>query len=194
MADPRTGAQRNAADVALVERCRFGDEAAKRELLGRVLPTMRAAITSLIGAGADADDALQQGAIDLLKGLATFRGESGLESWARTIAVRAGLRTVRQRRRHEAGADPEVLGLPARVAEESLRDRIPRPVQVYLEALPEAQREALVLRHALGYTVPEIAELLGSSVNTIKSRLLQARREIRRLIRRDSNLGTGGPR
>jgi len=155
---------------------------------------MRAAITSLIGAGADADDALQQGAIDLLKGLATFRGESGLESWARTIAVRAGLRTVRQRRRHEAGADPEVLGLPARVAEESLRDRIPRPVQVYLEALPEAQREALVLRHALGYTVPEIAELLGSSVNTIKSRLLQARREIRRLIRRDSNLGTGGPR
>ena len=154
---------------------------------------MRAATVSLLGAGADADDALQQGAIDVLRGLATYRGESALESWARTIAVRAGLRTIKQRRRHQ-GADPEALGLSARAAEESLRDRIPRPVQAYLDALPTAQREALVLRHALGYTVPEIAELLGSSVNTIKSRLLQARREVRRLIRRDANLGTGGGR
>lgn len=185
--------EQRADDVALVERCRFGDADAKRELLTRVLPTMKAAVRSLLGSAADADDAVQQAAIDVLRGLPTFRGEAGLSAWARTIAVRAGLRTA-AKRRPTHGADPDALPPPAASTADALRDRVPRPVRAYLEALPAPQREALVLRHALGYTVPEIATLTETSVNTIKSRLLQARREVRRLIRRDEALGTSPPR
>jgi DNA-directed RNA polymerase specialized sigma24 family protein len=37
----------------------------------------------------------------------------------------------------------------------------------------------------LGYTVEEIAELTGVSQNTVKDRLVHARREFRKLIRRE---------
>lgn len=158
-------------------------------LLQQVLPTMRSAIRSLLGASADAEDALQQAAIDVLCGLHTFRGEANLTAWTRTVAVRAGLRTAHQCRRHLSVADPQAMQPVVRIEDEPLGDRIPRALSHYLQALTAAQREALVLRHGLGYTVPEIAELLDTSVNTVKSRLLQARRELRKLIRRDEAVG-----
>jgi RNA polymerase sigma-70 factor (ECF subfamily) len=53
------------------------------------------------------------------------------------------------------------------------------------------QRSALVLRHVMGYSVNEIAELSDVSPNTVKDRLLRGTREMRRLIRRDVAIGTG---
>lgn len=170
-----------------MQRCREGSRESKRELLQRIMPTLRAATRSLLGAGADADDACQQAAIDVLRGLGSYRGEAPLGAWARTVAVRAGLRHIRRHQRQLALVDPEATqraqeGVQPR---SSADERLPRPLSAYLDALPAAQREALVLRHALGYTVPEIAELLETSVNTIKSRLSTARKDIRKRIRQD---------
>ena len=64
-----------------------------------------------------------------------------------------------------------------------------RPVAHYLEALSGPHRGVLLLRHALGHTVPEIAELLDEPVPTVKSRLLRAQDELRKHIRRDQQLG-----
>ena len=47
-----------------------------------------------------------------------------------------------------------------------------------------------MLRHGLGYTVPEISQLCGESVNTIKSRLVTARKALRKLVRRDEAVGS----
>jgi RNA polymerase sigma-70 factor (ECF subfamily) len=44
----------------------------------------------------------------------------------------------------------------------------------------------LVLRHVLEYSIEEIASITESSPNTVKDRLLQARRQIRQGIRRDT--------
>ena len=185
--------ERNADDAALVARCREGDAAAKRALLTRVLPTIRGATRTILRERADADDATQQAMLDLLGGLDGFRGEGSLTAWARTIAIRASLRHARRHQRHVGVADPEAVlaAQAAPASEELLHERLPRSVQSYLDALPPAQREALVLRHGLGHTVPEIAELCDESVNTIKSRLVAARKEIRRLVRRDQTLGVG---
>jgi RNA polymerase sigma-70 factor (ECF subfamily) len=50
-----------------------------------------------------------------------------------------------------------------------------------LAALPAAQRAALVLRHADGLSVPEIAALLGRSVGAVESLLARGRASFRRL-------------
>ena len=76
----------------------------------------------------------------------------------------------------------------------ALAEGLPRPVQEYLEQLSPSRRTALVLRHVLGYSVAEIAELTGVSPNTVKDRLLTARREFRRMIRRDLALAPGAAR
>lgn len=176
-------------EVELLARCRQGDAAAKRELLVRVLPTVRGATRTLLAQRADADDAAQQAMLDLLGGLEGFRGEGSLAGWARIIAVRAALRHAARQRRHASLVDPEPVLATAPAPdprdEAMLAEELPREVAVYLDALPPVQRQALVLRHGLGYTVPEMAELCGESVNTIKSRLVTARKTLRKLVRRD---------
>jgi DNA-directed RNA polymerase specialized sigma24 family protein len=48
------------------------------------------------------------------------------------------------------------------------------------------------MKHSLGYTTQEIAELTNSPVGTIKDRLVAARKQLRKLIGRDMRLGPMG--
>ena len=111
---------------------------------------------------------------------------------ARSVAFSARRAAVRRADRGEQAWTP--IDSTPRPDEALERNEAWFALQAFLESLPADQREAFVHAELLGASVPEIAELLDSSVNTIKSRLLQARREVRRLIRRDANLGTGGSR
>jgi RNA polymerase sigma-70 factor (ECF subfamily) len=142
----------------------------------------------------DADDATQIALCEILKAASGFRGDGALEGWADRIAVRTILRIARERRvrslRFDA-VEPDALADPSG-ATRSLRDELPRELRAYLDELPETRRTTLVLRHALGYSVQEVAELTGVSPNTVKDRLLAAREQVRRLIRRDAVVGRSG--
>ena len=174
-----------ANDRTLAERAAGGDADARRALLQRVLPTMRAATIAVLGVGADAEDATQQAAIDVLRGLPTFRAEASLSAWCRTIGVRAALRLARSRK-PVAIVEPDQL--PAQDGGARMTDSIPGELRAHLDGIPKLQGEALLLRHGMGYTVPELAELLETSVNTIKSRLLKGRKALRARIRQQSLL------
>ncbi|MBV1858787.1 MAG: sigma-70 family RNA polymerase sigma factor, partial [Nannocystaceae bacterium] len=179
------GKDGRANERTLAERAAGGDADARRVLLRRVLPTLRGASIAVLGVGADAEDATQQAAIDVLRGLPSFRAESSLSAWCRTIGVRAALRVARSRR-PVAVVEPDQLH--AEDASPRLSDSIPGELRAHLEAIPRLQGEALLLRHGMGYTVPELAQLLEASVNTIKSRLLQGRKALRARIRQQSLL------
>ncbi len=139
----------------------------------------------VLGPGADAEDATQQAAIDVLRGLHTYRGDASLTAWARTIGVRAALRLARSRR-PVAMVEPDELQGTSGANVPRMADSIPGELRAHLEALPALQREAIVLRHGMGYTTPELSELLGTSVNTIKSRLLKGRKALRARIRQQA--------
>lgn len=167
-------------------RCADTREALTRRLRPRVLRL----VAGFLRDPADAEDASQVALLEILRAIPSFRGESKLETWADRIAVRTAIRMARSRRlasvRNQGELDPD--DLPAPSFEPSACDALPRSLRAYLDALPEARRTALVLRHALGYSVLEIAELTGVSVNTVKDRLLAARHEVRRMVRRESLL------
>ena len=173
------------AELALVERARRGEQDAQRELVERLLPHLRAVAHALLGRGADADDAVQIALIRVLEGLASWRGDAALHHWARKVAANACLRLAEQNRRHARGVteDADVEELVAPASDASID--APGSVREYLDRLPARQRDAVVLRHALGYSVEEIAELTGAALGTIKSRLLCGRRALRKLVRRD---------
>ncbi len=177
---------------ALAAAVAAGDRVASEQLARRLLPHVRRVARALVTRPADVDDASQVAVLELLRAAGNYRGEGPLEGWARRIATRAVLRwSSRQRLREaktqplEATPDAREAGLPCTAAES-----LPRPLPEYLAALPEVQRTAFVLRHTLGHTVPEIAALSDAAVPTVKSRLLKAQQELRRLIRRDLALGT----
>jgi RNA polymerase sigma-70 factor (ECF subfamily) len=106
-----------------------------------------------------ADDASQVALVEILQSARTYGARSSLERWADRITARITLRHARDERRRfqvvssldEEGA-PEPSA-PLRDPTDEVRSETPRPLQEYLDALPEAQREALVLKHSLGPTI-----------------------------------------
>ncbi len=172
-----------AEERALAERAARGHAGARRALLQHVLPTLRSAAIAVLGPGPDAEDATQQAAIDVLRGLSSFRGEASLKGWCRTIGIRAALRQARGRR-PMATVQPD--DLHAAESGSRIADSIPGEIRAHLEAIPPLQREAILLRHGMGYTTPEIAEMLETSINTVKSRLLKGRKALRARIRQQS--------
>jgi RNA polymerase sigma-70 factor (ECF subfamily) len=189
MAAPSTAYE---AELALAAAVASGERAASERMARLLLPQVRRVARALVTRPADVDDASQVALLEVLRAAGNYRGEGPLEGWARRIAMRAVMRWSSRQRLRDAkteplatAPDPRAAWLPTAVAE-----ALPRPLPEYLAALPEVQRTAFVLRHSLGHTVPEIAALSDAAVPTIKSRLLKATQELRRLIRRDVALGT----
>ncbi|MFO0634012.1 MAG: RNA polymerase sigma factor [Nannocystaceae bacterium] len=148
-----------------------------------MLPQLRAVATALLGRSADAD-AVQIALMRVLDGLASWRGDAALRHWVRRVGANVCLRSGGDRRHARRSATtPTTLDDGAR--DDDGGELTASSVQAYLERLPTAQREAVVLRHALGYSVEEIAALTQTAVGTVKSRLLSGREALRRLIRQD---------
>lgn len=93
----------------------------------------------------------------------------------RTEGKRAGKRTMEPLEQHRASLPCEAPG-PLEAAESSwTRER----VREALDALPEDQREALVLMYVMGYSVSEIEEMTGASGSAVKMRLKRGRDALR---------------
>jgi RNA polymerase sigma-70 factor (ECF subfamily) len=169
----------------LVSRAAAGEPGAQARLVALLGRRVRTVALAVLGHAADVDDTVQAALMEILGAAAAYRGGS-LTAWADRITARTAIRHARQRRVRAAHLDPVVDVERTSVApKESASDAIPRPILDYLAELPEARRTALVLRHVLDYSVEEIAELTEASPNTVKDRLLQARRQVRRSIRRE---------
>lgn len=161
------------------------------EIVARLAPRVRRITGSLLRSSHDAEDAAQLALLELVKAISSFRGEGSLEAYCDRVVVRTAIRVARARRlstvRTAGEVDPDEL--PGSSGESDLAEGLPRTLLEYLHELPEVRRTALVLRHAMGYSVEEVAVHTGVSVNTVKSRLLEARSEVRRMVRRDCMLG-----
>lgn len=171
-----------------------GDRRAQAWLLERVTPTVRKVTRALLRHGPDADDAAQLSMLEILKSAGSYRGDAAVEHWARRITVRTSLRYIRKERTRQPshGAVSEQLERQAAPERAPAWETLPRRVTDYLEELPKLQREAIVLHHALGHSIDEIAELTDVSPNTVKGRLRLGTKSLRKLVRRELLIGAGG--
>jgi RNA polymerase sigma-70 factor (ECF subfamily) len=175
------------ADLHLMAAVARADPAAQDLLVRRLMGPVKATIRALVARPSEADDAVQIAMLEILRSAAGYRGEATLERWVSRIAARSALHAVRERRTRDTRINPDVdpMQLTAEPVVQPAADALPQPLDAYLSCLSDARRTCLVLRHALGYTVEEIAELTGVSPNTVKDRLLQGRAQVRKMIRRD---------
>lgn len=198
-------------DRKLMQLVAAGDERARQMCAMRLVTRIRRVSAAILGGGPDVDDAIQESLIAIFDAAHGFRGESRIERWAGRISVRTALQVARKRQRHtrhiDTNLDPDILdhddGRPASAgssarwarvdARSELDENLPRPLRDYLEALPPVERSALVLRHALGHTLAEIAELTGTSQSTVKYRIRNALARARAHIRRDDFCGQNQP-
>lgn len=163
------------------------DPEAQRQLAQRLVGRVRRLSFTLLQDSAEADDAAQQSLVEILQSAHNFAAPGNLEAWADTITVRTALRIARrlraQRSLFQEVVDPEAVR--SLVGDFRRKEITVRQLQAYLVRIPSQKREAFVLKHALGYTVDEIAELTHSPRGTVKDRLVAARKQLRKLIERD---------
>jgi RNA polymerase sigma-70 factor (ECF subfamily) len=167
----------------LVAAARAGDAKALQELMGCLLRPIKAAVGVTIGSKhPDFDDVVQESLIRIQAALPRYRGECSPANYARLIATREALRTLRRSRRRISWLllDPLLVDdAPSPSAGPTLFSS--RVWQLVAE-LPEPQARAFVLRFGLGLTLGEIASECAVPLNTIRSRIIAARRTLQGLL------------
>ena len=164
---------------------RGGDRDAYAELVNRHAPVaLRAA--SLLGAGPDAEDVVQEAFVKAYRALSRFRKGAAFRPWllrivaneARNLHRAAGRRAAREQSAWERTAplltDPEADN-PATTA--LSRERRAELVEA-LARLSEKQRLVVTCRYLLEFDEAETATVLGWPRGTVKSRLHRALRQL----------------
>jgi RNA polymerase sigma-70 factor (ECF subfamily) len=176
-------------DQVLLDRARSGDALALEQLLERHQAQVYRFGMKMCGDPDDAQDVLQETLLAMARGVRDFRGASSISTWLYTIARSFCIKKRRKSKfapvgEHSLETDvaPEATQLADRAEspEEALAGKqIERAIGQALAALEPMYREVLVLRDIEGLTAPEVAEVLGVSVQAVKSRLHRARLAVR---------------
>lgn len=110
-----------------------------------------------------ADDAAQEGFVKAIRSLPSFDDSKPFAPWIAKIAVNCARDLLRgERRRRADELDEELEAQPAADVSGLL---------LAVAALPQEQREAVVLHHVLGFGLKEVAEIVGAPEGTVSSRL-----------------------
>lgn len=167
-------------DEALLRLYANGDAEAARELARRFLPRMLAYGRRMLGDGAEAEDVAQDAMLRLWRIAPDWRsGEAQVGTWLWRVV--ANLCTDRLRRRRgglalEAVPEPED-GAPSALQSMVEAERV-AALDAALAALPERQRQAVVLRHLEGLGNPEIAAIMGVGVEAVESLTARGKRAL----------------
>ena len=178
--DPLTAA----AERALVERCRAGDEHAFQELVDRHKDLVFALIARTVQDRTRAEDLAQDVFLRVHRGLPYFRGEARLSTWIYRIVANVCLQdhgkaspTVsldNDRKPAPGAADRQFDDL-------ELRDRLEKAIA----RLPAHYRLVIAAHYLQGLRYEDLAEALELPLGTIKTQLHRAKQQLRRLLETD---------
>jgi RNA polymerase sigma-70 factor, ECF subfamily len=168
-------------DAALLRAHVNGDPDAFGELVRRHRDRLWAVALRTLGDREEAADALQDALVSALRAADRFRGESAVTTWLHRIVVNACLDRARRRQSRPTVPLPEIEPVTFASREPPDTDTA-LTVRAALTQLPADQRVALVLLDMQGYTVAEIAELLGVAEGTVKSRCARGRAKLAVLL------------
>lgn len=179
-------------DEELVEACLAGDVGAFDVLVARWQRKIRGAVYRVVGSEEEAQDVCQEAFLKAYRGLPSFKREARFSSWLYQIALNLSRDRLRRRKTRnwvsleevDETADQAAAGGAVRGDQWVESREVQRLVANAVAALPEEQREAVVLKEYEGLTFPEIAEIQGVPVSTVKTRLYRGLSVLReRLVR-----------
>ncbi|WP_330306826.1 MULTISPECIES: RNA polymerase sigma factor [unclassified Streptomyces] len=176
-------------EAVVIARVRAGEPEAYAELV-RAHTGIAIRAARALGAGADAEDVVQQAFIKAYCSLGRFRDGAAFKPWLLSIVANETRNTVRTavRQRTLAGreaafAEAEPL-IPesADPAVAALEIERRAALLAALEQLSEEHRLVVMYRYLLEMDEPETAQALGWPRGTVKSRLNRALRKLGRLL------------
>ncbi len=196
------------ARAGLISRARAGDGEAFRALTEPYRRELQVHCYRMLGSFQDAEDALQDTLLAAWRGLGGFEGRASLRTWLYRIATNKCLNALRSASRRPAkewdipGVEPpeptrlgEVVWLepypdallegainlpPGPEARYEQTESISLAFVTALQVLPPRQLAVLILRDVLGFHASEVAGMLDTTVESVKSALKRARASLQR--------------
>jgi RNA polymerase sigma-70 factor, ECF subfamily len=187
----------DAQESVFVSRLQANEDAAYDELVRVYHASIFHVAYRMLGDSSDAADAVQEIFLKVFRNVQRFRGDSSLKTWIYRIAFSEILNRLRWWKRrfrsstvslddqqdgkgpyiHLAAATPS----PLQVLESKEREKA---IQLALTKLSSEHRSIVILRDIEGFSYSEIADILGVSTGTVKSRLARARMDMKKALAR----------
>lgn len=202
----RGGTHLYSADDELIKKCKAGDIEAFEKLIQRYEKKVFTIAYRYMGNKEDADDLAQEALIKVYKSIKKFRGESLFTTWLYQIVANVCRDALRKKaRKQETSIDSPIITEEGETKREfgdsSLSPEIlaekaetEHYLQTLISQLKVEYKVVIIMREIQGFSYEEIAEELGCSLGTVKSRLNRARKHLRERIIRDEELYTDNSR
>lgn len=156
-----------------------GDAEAARELTDRMLPRALSVATRVLGDRAEAEDVAQEAMLRLWRIAPDWQtGQAKVSTWLYRVTMNLCIDLQRKRRGGTVALDdaPDPADNAPSAAEQLVAKARSDALQDALAQLPDRQRQAVVLRHLEELANPEIAEILGVSVEAVESLVARGKR------------------
>jgi len=179
-------------DLDLINRFKGGDASAFDEIIFKYQDKIYNLCYHMLGNSHDTEDAAQDVFLKAYQSLNKFKPDASLHTWLYRIAVNTCIDYKRKpffeslfkssKEGDEFVADhPSYSPSPERLYES---EQIGKAIHLALGRLSEKLRTVIVLKEIEGLSYGEIAEVLGVSIGTVKSRISRAREELKELLKK----------
>ncbi len=181
----------NLRSVELMMRAKCGDQAAFCELVKIHQNAVIGTVAKILGNASEAEDIAQQVFLRLWKSAPRYEVKAKFTTFLFTIVRNLVFNeTRRKQRRKEHSLEEQEQNSFTEIAdqhsqlpdEEILKVELRAQVDSAINALPEKQRMAVILRRYEDMPYEQIAEVLEISVPAVKSQLFRARTALRELL------------
>jgi RNA polymerase sigma-70 factor (ECF subfamily) len=182
----------NDGDVALMARVREKDAAAFEQLVRRHQHAVIGTVAKMLGSPRDAEDIAQQVFLRVWKSAPRYEPTAKFTTWLFTITRNLVFNECRRRHRHQEVSIDEredehhieaVDDATTPPDQATLHAELEAAIDRAIQALPEKQRMAVVLRRYEELPYEDIAAALGLSLPAVKSVLFRARAQLKELLK-----------
>jgi RNA polymerase sigma-70 factor, ECF subfamily len=178
-------------DTDLIARFNSGEVSAFEELVLKYQDKIYTLCRYMLGNVHDAEDSAQDVFFKAYRNLKGFKPEASFYTWLYRIAINTCLDYRRKSFSASSFLQSLSHGMPP-PSDQSLFDTTPeklhelnetrKSIEFALTKMPEKLRAVIILREIEELTYEEIAEVLNSSIGTVKSRISRAREMLREIL------------
>jgi RNA polymerase sigma-70 factor, ECF subfamily len=181
-ADPPVGTARSEIDLRDVEACRAGEREAFDRLVERYQRDVYRLCYRYVNNHHDANDMAQEAFLKAYRALGNFRGDSAFSTWMYRIAVNTCLNFKALRRPVQEELSDSLPSPGSGAAAVVMAEETSEKVREAVSRLPEKQKATLILKVYHDLTHEEVAQVLGSSVGTVKANFFHALGNLRKML------------